>query len=334
MSQYILVYKGEATDMSDMTPEEGAEVMAKWGVWMQNVGGALTDIGSPFGPGSSVVDDGSSDNTMEVAAGYSDVRYIRQENKGLSAARNTGIRASKGSYLVFLDADDRLLPVALESGLKCFSDHKECAFVFGQHVYSQSNGASYQHEDTPQHEKKIYLSRLRENKDHYRSLLHGNYIGMPATVMYRRDIFQFLKGFDSAIYGANDYDLYLRISKNYPVYFHDTVVATYRLHETNISKDAGMMLNSVLSVLRLQKKHVKSDKALVEAYQAGRKFWIEYYGYDMINQIKVQLSVRGERVRAFRAMVTLMKIAPGWFSKYASKSLKRNIKRLMTSTKS
>jgi hypothetical protein len=70
MSQYILVYKGEATDMSEMTPEEGAEVMAKWGIWMEKVGGALTDIGSPFGPSSSVVDDGSS-GTPASLTGYS-----------------------------------------------------------------------------------------------------------------------------------------------------------------------------------------------------------------------------------------------------------------------
>jgi hypothetical protein len=70
MSQYILVYKGEATDMAEMTPEQGAEVMAKWGVWMEKVGGALTDIGSPFGPASSVVDDGSS-GAPGALTGYS-----------------------------------------------------------------------------------------------------------------------------------------------------------------------------------------------------------------------------------------------------------------------
>jgi len=66
----MMVYKGEATDMSDMTPEQGAEVMAKWGVWMEKVGPALSDIGSPFGPGSSIVDDGST-GTAAAATGYS-----------------------------------------------------------------------------------------------------------------------------------------------------------------------------------------------------------------------------------------------------------------------
>src|SRR3712207_4601210 len=72
-----------------------------------------------------VVDDGSTDNTEAVAARYPGVRCIRQENQGLAAARNTGIRRSNGSYLVFLDADDRLLPNALEVGLKHLKEHPE-----------------------------------------------------------------------------------------------------------------------------------------------------------------------------------------------------------------
>lgn len=57
-----------------------------------------------------VVDDGSTDDTFEVASRYRQVRCVRQINQSLSAARNAGLGASKGSYLVFLDADDRLLP--------------------------------------------------------------------------------------------------------------------------------------------------------------------------------------------------------------------------------
>ena len=70
MPQFMMVYKGEATDMSEMTPEQGQEVMAKWGVWMEKVGPALKDIGAPFGPGASVVDDGSSGTTASLT-GYS-----------------------------------------------------------------------------------------------------------------------------------------------------------------------------------------------------------------------------------------------------------------------
>ena len=80
-----------------------------------------------------VVDDGSTDDTPKVAARYPAVRCIRQDNRGLSAARNAGLGCSEGEYVVFLDADDRLLPEALEVGLECFDANPECAFVSGHY---------------------------------------------------------------------------------------------------------------------------------------------------------------------------------------------------------
>ena len=274
-----------------------------------------------------VVDDGSSDNTKEVATRFSDVRYIRQSNHGLSRARNTGIRVSKGSYLVFLDADDRLLPKALESGLNCFHAHQECAFVFGTHTYINSDGISLDNLNTPSSGANLYIAQLRGNKDHYCSLLYGNYIGMHSTVMYRRDIFQVVKGFDQSLDAAEDYELYLRITRKYPIYFHSTVVAKYRFHDSNMTKNPELMLRSVLSVLRSQRKYVKADKKFMEAYRAGRKFWIEYYGHDLIKQVRAQLSMRNEIRHAFRGIVTLLKCTPFWFCLYAIKCGKRFIKR-------
>src|SRR5260370_39917329 len=64
-----------------------------------------------------VVDDGSTDNTRDVALSFSLVRYVHQGNQGLAAARNAGIRETTSPYLLFLDADDRLLPEAEQSGL-------------------------------------------------------------------------------------------------------------------------------------------------------------------------------------------------------------------------
>ncbi len=70
MPKFMMVYKGEATDMSDMTEEQQQEVMAKWGAWMGKVGSALSDIGTPFGPGTSVVDDGTTGAAASLT-GYS-----------------------------------------------------------------------------------------------------------------------------------------------------------------------------------------------------------------------------------------------------------------------
>src|SRR5690349_6707431 len=64
-----------------------------------------------------VVDDGSSDNPAAIVAKYPAIRFVRQSNQGLAAARNTGLDLAVGRYVVFLDADDRLMPNALAVNL-------------------------------------------------------------------------------------------------------------------------------------------------------------------------------------------------------------------------
>jgi hypothetical protein len=106
-----MVYKGEATDMSEMTPEQGAEVMAKWGAWMQTVGGALVDIGSPFGPGRSVVDDGSNGVPASLT-GYS---IVAADNLEAAAALTKGhpyLSEGKGNYSIEVF---EMLPVPFEN---------------------------------------------------------------------------------------------------------------------------------------------------------------------------------------------------------------------------
>src|SRR5689334_10446763 len=75
-----------------------------------------------------VVDDGSTDDPAAVVARFNGVRLIRQNNRGLSAARNMGLHSSTTSYVVFLDADDRLLPIALEAGLDVAATYPNRAF--------------------------------------------------------------------------------------------------------------------------------------------------------------------------------------------------------------
>jgi hypothetical protein len=70
MARFMLIYKGEATDVSTMPPDEAEAVMQKWGEWMGKVGAGLVDVGAPFGPGASVVDDGNT-RTPVPASGYS-----------------------------------------------------------------------------------------------------------------------------------------------------------------------------------------------------------------------------------------------------------------------
>ena len=99
MPKYMLVYKGEATDMSDMTPEQGQEVMAKWAQWMEKIGPALSDIGTPFGPNSSVVDDGSS-GTATSLSGYSVIEAADMDAARALVDGHPFLSESTGDYAV------------------------------------------------------------------------------------------------------------------------------------------------------------------------------------------------------------------------------------------
>ena len=110
MAKFMMVYKGEATDMSQMTPEQGAEVMAKWGVWMAKVGPALADIGAPFGPAASVVDDGTIGAAM-AATGYSIVEADDLAAASALADGHPYLSEGNGNYAIDVF---ELMPVPFE----------------------------------------------------------------------------------------------------------------------------------------------------------------------------------------------------------------------------
>src|SRR6266480_255100 len=214
-----------------------------------------------------IVDDGSTDNTAEVTSGFSGVRYIRQENAGVSTARNTGLKESRGEYLVFLDADDRLLPEALEIGVDCLRQHPTWAFASGHSRFITADGALL-----------APPAQLCVTRDHYLELLRGNYIWCPGSVIYRRNAFEVVKGFDTSLGPGADYDLYLRIARNYPVFCHNRFVAGYRLHSSSMSADPALMLQDTLKALDAQWDFVKGSDGYIEAFETGKKQCQSYYG--------------------------------------------------------
>ena len=97
MAKYMMIYKGEATDIADMTPEEGAAVMAKWGAWMEKVGSALSDVGTPFGPGTSIVDDGTTGAAIGLS-GYSIVEAESMPHASELADGHPYLSEGAGNY--------------------------------------------------------------------------------------------------------------------------------------------------------------------------------------------------------------------------------------------
>lgn len=101
MAQFMMVYKGDATDMSEMTEEEAHAVMAKWAEWMQGMGSALTDLGTPFGPSTSIVDDGSVGTAVSLT-GYSIVEAADMGAARALAKGHPFLSEGKGDFAIDL----------------------------------------------------------------------------------------------------------------------------------------------------------------------------------------------------------------------------------------
>ena len=194
-----------------------------------------------------VVDDGSGDESLEVANANPGVQVISQPHSGQSIARNTGLKVAGGEYLVFLDSDDILLPKALNVGRKALTEHQECGFVFGFCEYISVDGSLL---PTP------YVPKVR--KDFYRRLLRQNFIQI-SGVMFRRSV---VDHFRADVDGCEDWDLYLRIARKRDIYCHGEVVSQYRRHAGNTSANKERMIKSAIGVLENQLKDVSGDRAL------------------------------------------------------------------------
>jgi glycosyltransferase involved in cell wall biosynthesis len=222
-----------------------------------------------------VTDDGSTDDTAKVAAEYSAVHLIRQRNQGLAAARNTGLRASKGAFLVFLDSDDRLIPEALETGIDTLQAHPGCAFAYGHVRLIDRRGLAR----TSPHQ-------IAVDQNHYLELLRRNYIWTPGAVMYRRTVFNAVGEFDPAVNASADFDLNLRIVRRFPVHCHDRAVLEYRVHGANMSGDPNVMLRHTMAVLRSQRRHVRGDRIYEEALESGMREIQQGYGEALLQQAR------------------------------------------------
>ena len=240
---------------------------------------ALRSIGTPRARTEIVVvDDGSRDSTPDVIASFDTpnlFRSVRQPNAGLAAARNRGLRESHGEYVIFLDADDRLAPGAVDLGVAQLDQHPEAAFVFGRCLMMDPEGTLL---DTP--------VRPRIVRDHYRELLRRNYIWMTGTVMFRRDALKRVGGFNLAVDASADYDMYLHVARHYPIYDHGHVVAHYRKHDANMSGNASRMLRETLAVLRNQRRFLEEDPASIAAFKEGLRNWQEFYGAHLATEIR------------------------------------------------
>jgi hypothetical protein len=213
-----------------------------------------------------VVDDGSPDNVGEVAARYPGVKYLRQPNGGLAAARNAGLEEATGEFVLFLDADDRLLPSAVGRGLEELRAESEAMMAAGTWQLIGEAG------------EPLPADQPRQPSEAFPALLESCFISTPAAVLYRRELFRQIGCFDPEVSASADYDLYLRTAGRFPVRLHPHVIAEYRRHGANMTRDPELIMAAETTVLERQAPLVAGDPELREALERGIERSRTYHG--------------------------------------------------------
>ena len=165
-----------------------------------------------------VVDDGSDDNTEKTLRSFSDKRfcYVRQNNKGVSYARNCGLNIAEGKFICFLDSDDLWKEDKLLRTYETIGHNSDIKIFHTQEVWYKNNEIVEQHK---KHRKPC--------GDAYSALVDICNIGM-STVVMDRSIFDIIGNFDEDLEACEDYDFWLRITCQYPVYLIDEVLTIKR----------------------------------------------------------------------------------------------------------
>ncbi len=226
-----------------------------------------------------VVDDGSTDDTKAVCDRYPTVRYVYQSNQGLPGARNTGIEVSQGILLIFLDSDDCLLPDAVEIGVNCLQTHPEAGFVFGRYVFRAINpDGSYTTQKLFDEPPPIAS---------YATILAAQHNIQCATAICRRSAIESIGGGFAP--HQEDMNLFLRLARKYPIFYHDRLVSEYRYHGGNESSKSAKMLRQTLDTHSLEGDYlqqlVEPAPELTTAYDRGRATWIKFYGDRILYEV-------------------------------------------------
>jgi len=218
-----------------------------------------------------VVDDGSTDGSAEaVRQAFPSVRLIRQENRGVSAARNTGIQSAAGDWLAFLDSDDRWQPEKLARHLAFAAAHPEYRVSQTDEVWIR-NG------------RFVNPKRIHEKMSgrFFRQALRLCLVS-PSAVMIHRDVFRDHGWFDETLPACEDYDLWLRVLAVEPIgLLSEKLVVKTGGHPDQLSRRFNAMdrfrVRAILKVLRKYPLSAEDRHAAVE--ELDRKCRILERGY-------------------------------------------------------
>lgn len=200
------------------------------------VDSALAQVGSAVEV--IVVDDGSTDTTPDILAGYgTNIRVLRQTNQGSAAACNTGAAIATGDWLAFLDADDIWLPD------KTLHQLRHCGHTVISHTDSLCFGPGLIREIRRSEFEPPYAGWILE------PLLVRNFI-TKSTVMIRREVFQHYGGFDTRrSHFVEDWPFWLKVCAHHELGYLPEVAARYRVHAAGKSMNGRRALRDHLGII-------------------------------------------------------------------------------------
>ncbi|MEM9774903.1 MAG: glycosyltransferase [Chloroflexota bacterium] len=185
-----------------------------------------------------VVDDGSKDNSREVGATYKDqITYIYQDNAGLSAARNTGLRHAHGEFIGLLDADDMYEPNFMQTLATFLIHNKQVDGVYCGYQFVDDDGAPL-----PQVENRVISS-----DELYEAMWGGNF-WVPESVLMRRGCYETAGPYDETLRACEDWDVWLRILSEHQVAGVADVLIRHRVLPGSMSSDPIRMLINRMQV--------------------------------------------------------------------------------------
>ena len=243
-----------------------------------------------------IVDDGSNDNTREVVSRFP-VKYFYQENSGVSAARNTGIKLSSGQYIAFLDSDDLWLRHALEKGVEALDRYPEAGFSYGQGYLTDENGHIF---------GLIKSSFLRESslidgRELIKEMLSNHTTPMGAT-MYRRYCVDTVGGFNEAMKMSEDRAFHASLAKRYQVAYIAEPLVRWRIHARSLS--AAPVLQEVEEYNRIVLESIFNDEELGPLFQPERAYAYFKLYYRLADEAYVCGMMDTARTYIFRAVRT------------------------------
>ena len=200
-----------------------------------------------------VIDDASAVSPEKIVSSFYDsrIKYINHKfNKGGAAARNTGIIASKGKYIAFLDSDDEWLPKKLEHQIKRLE------------AESHNVGAHYCGYETISFEGAVLGSRLPMPTENFNHRLYAeNIIGPLSGVVVRRKALDDCGLFDESLPSCQDWDLYIRIAQQFVFIFSPQVLFKYHLSKNSITQNFLAKAGGHAIILKKYGQHIIQNKS-------------------------------------------------------------------------